>query len=1091
MLTLTKSGRWAFLVVPVLMYQLQLHADDPPEVSQIEQMAGNAQNAGDFSLAAEKWEELIRDYPESSRVGYALLNAGRCFIQTEKYAQAADRLERSLSKLDPKANVSLAEAYLFLGFSQVKLGRELTDESPQEARKWLTTATQTYVSLVNRFPNFENVDQALFFQGEAFEALERFQEAAESYEKLLKIADADFKPDAMFALAFIRSRQGKYEDAIRQYADFIDSSPDHELFNEACFRAADALVELAQSAENLNEPERANQLLGQAATRFEQVFQTRDPRWADKAKFRQANILHRQGKYKESAKAFEVVVGIAGSKLAEQARVFAGRDYLSAGNGNAASQILEKAVAVPSPFASEAAHWLAQLYLKSDQAERAYQIAKEWIPKTENVNVKVPLMLGQADAAYALANRRNESRDLYLEITDNYPKNRLAATALYNAAYAAMETGQFDNATKLTRRFRAEYPDSDYLPDTLEVEADSHLLANAPERAETTLADLISSFESHPKKPHWLLRQGLSLYLQKKHQPTIALLQPLVAALQDKPRKAEALHWIGSSYYQLGNSEKAVEVLQKAANTDNTWRRADETLLTLSRAFYQNKNVDLAKKTTQQLIDQFPKSPLVGEASYRLGEFEYDAGNYRAAMTNYSTVIANFEDSQFAPYAMYGIGWSHLQLSEFTDAIDTFSRLIEAFPKHSLATDVLVGRASAHRQNGNPDHAITDARGYLANAKNPSKKEEAMYELGLAQIAKSDWDSVVATFRQLLEFANQSALADRYHYELAWALKTNKKNDSAVQNFAAIAKNWPDSPLAPESNFHVAQMAYNSKDFDTAVTHFQQCIDSCTDNNIKEKAIYKLAWSQYKQKDFQQALASFRNQISEFPNGQLRADALFMVSETLYEADKYQEAFQEYKVAKPVIETSKTVSSNFKILTYLHGAQSANLAKEHEQAIEFANALLNNSSIEVNPNIKRDAMMEIGDAHRALGNSDQAIEAYTEAAKHPGKTGARSMCMMGEVYFDQKDFENAINRFKLVWYGYGGTAASEKVKPWQAFAAYEAARCNLVLASAAQSDKPLMTKYVDEAKKHFNYLIAKFPNDKLAPQAKSQLEKLN
>ena len=212
-----------------------------------------------------------------------------------------------------------------------------------------------------------------------------------------------------------------------------------------------------------------------------------------------------------------------------------------------------------------------------------------------------------------------------------------------------------------------------------------------------------------------------------------------------------------------------------------------------------------------------------------------------------------------------------------------------------------------------------------------------------------------------------------------------------------------------------------------------------------------------------------------------------MVSETLYESNQFDEAFQEYRVAKPVIETSKTVSRNYKILTLLHGAQAANKSKRYPEAIEFARPLIEDESVE--KYIKQEAQMEIGDACRGLQQYEKAIEAYEQAARHPGRTGARSMTMIGEILFDQKQLADAINRFKLVFYGYGGTEASEEVKHWQALAVYEAARCHLVQISSTQQPQ-LKQKLIDESKKHLQYLVDQFPDHELVTEAQRQLTKL-
>ena len=1062
-------------------------ADDPPEVNQIAQTAIAAQNANDFEIAAEQWQRIVSEYPNSSQIGVALYQAGYCYSKTGNYAKAADLLQQSISKLDPSKSVSIAQAYLFLGHSQAQLGRELKDENKAEANKLLTTATESFAAVLKRFPKFEDADQALYLQGEAYEALGRLDDATGSYSRMLELDDPEFKLDALYGLGFIYGKQGKYADALEMYSKFEVEGKTHQNFNEVRYHSALAMTELAKAAQNIDDAPRAKELLTQAAEKFESVYLSRDPNWAAQARFEQGIALSRLGRYAESAPVFESVVQIPGSKLVDQARVYAGRDFMRSGNGNSAAQLLEKSVAVPSKFAPLGAHWLAQFYLKSNQAEQAYATASEWIEKTENENLRLPLMLDKADAAYETKKRIAESKDLYLQIANQYPEHELAPSALYNASYAAMKSGNLTDALALTKKFRDAYSGSDYLLDVLEVETDSYLMSDEPALAQQSSQLLVDSFAGHPKNGQWKLNVGLALYMQKKYQDSIAQLEPVVDRLELRDKKAEALHWIGCSHHKLGDAKNAIAHLSRSFETSDSWRLADETLLRLSQSYFANSQPQLAQQTTQQLVDSFPGSKRIAEASYRLGEFEYEAGNYDASLTNYAAVIDKFEESEFAPYALFGIGWSYLQKGDFNFAVESFGKLAEMFPKHPLASQMLIGRASANRQQGKIDDAIADVKQFLATDPVDSKHQEALYEMGLAQIAKQDWPEVIGAFEKLLELAPESNLADRFHYELAWANKSNKNLDAALTHFQTIAQKFPESSLAAESNVHVGQSANDQGNFQKAIEHFDTAAKKSTDASITEKALYGLAWSNYKLKDFDAALAAFQKQLEQFPDGMFKADAMFMVSESLYENKNYGEALKKYRVAKPVIETSKTVKPSLKILTNLHGAQSANLAGEHQLAIEFAESLLVD---DVNKQVQQDAQMEIGDAYRALNDPNKALEAYMAASTHLGTTGARSMCMIGEIFFDQKQFADAINRFKLVRYGFGGNQAVDEIKQWQAFACYEAGRCNMVQISLPDNSEAVKRKFVEESRKHFQYLVENFPNDKLAPEANRQLKKL-
>ena len=96
--------------------------------------------------------------------------------------------------------------------------------------------------------------------------------------------------------------------------------------------------------------------------------------------------------------------------------------------------------------------------------------------------------------------------------------------------------------------------------------------------------------------------------------------------------------------------------------------------------------------------------------------------------------------------------------------------------------------------------------------------------------------------------------------------------------------------------------------------------------------------------------------------------------------------------------------------------------------------------------------------------------------------------MIGELYFGQKSFDEAIREFKLVIYGYGGKQAAADIKPWQAFASFEAGQCYFVQLKAAEPK--LRKQLAAESLKHFEYLTKNYSDDRLAKDAGKRIETL-
>ena len=117
--------------------------------------------------------------------------------------------------------------------------------------------------------------------------------------------------------------------------------------------------------------------------------------------------------------------------------------------------------------------------------------------------------------------------------------------------------------------------------------------------------------------------------------------------------------------------------------------------------------------------------------------------------------------------------------------------------------------------------------------------------------------------------------------------------------------------------------------------------------------------------------------------------------------------------------------------------------------------------------------MEIGIAREGLKQDEEALQAWKNATRDLGKTGARAGCLIGDLYFRQKKFDDAINEYKEVYYKYLGTDVPADIKPWLAYALYETARCNHVQVKQAPPEKK--QKLIDEAVKNFQIPHQKLP----------------
>ncbi len=155
--------------------------DNIDQAQVLAETAMNAQNNSNYEFAAKQWENLVVQHGDSPLVGKAHYYAGFCYSQIGEYKKLIEQFKLAIPKLDADQAVLKPQASLFLGFAQFRLGQQLSDQqaTQQEATTWLTTSTQTFENLLTAYPEFADADQVCYFQGGAFEELNRYEDCAQ------------------------------------------------------------------------------------------------------------------------------------------------------------------------------------------------------------------------------------------------------------------------------------------------------------------------------------------------------------------------------------------------------------------------------------------------------------------------------------------------------------------------------------------------------------------------------------------------------------------------------------------------------------------------------------------------------------------------------------------------------------------------------------------------------------------------------------------------------------------------------------------------------------------------------------------------
>jgi len=170
----------------------------------------------EYLKARTKFDELLKVFPESEFAPNSLYYKAKCLIDLEQYDDALTILLDITNSENNSVN-GLAG----LAIAEMNLNNEEWDE--------LLNSSQRVIDLG---PKKEELVKAIFYKGEAFYHLERYEECSQTLQEL---SDIKIEPDLRFSVnslnALAKAKLGKYEEAMtflesmKNKGEFSDYAP--------------------------------------------------------------------------------------------------------------------------------------------------------------------------------------------------------------------------------------------------------------------------------------------------------------------------------------------------------------------------------------------------------------------------------------------------------------------------------------------------------------------------------------------------------------------------------------------------------------------------------------------------------------------------------------------------------------------------------------------------------------------------------------------------------------------------------------------------------------------------------------------------
>jgi len=717
------------------------------------------------------------------------------------------------------------------------------------------------------------VPAAAFHSGEAHFRAGEFASAAKAYGRAVKGGDAEYAKNALHGLGWALYKAGEFETAANGFELFARRFPQDPAAGEAQFLLGECRLKQGKAAEAIA------------------ALQKVPPgEWLDDALLAAGFACAELGDDAKAAQWFlRLEQAAPESSLLAEARLHAGLHFERAGRDDDAAAVLDRLLAGDAGgFAGEACYRRGLVERKRRGAKAAVPYFERGLSSKPEKELAQRLALARADALFD-AGDFDAAKEAYARAGGG------SEEAVYSAAVAALNGGDFKGASERARDFLARYAKGRHAPD-------ASLVLGEALFAQERFADALPAFEqaAQPgddasRRPRALSRGGWCCFKLGRFADAAQRFAALAAEFPKDERAAEAAFMAGRSFLRGGDAKAAEAALaqfvqQRAASEWSDDARYD--LVQCKRALGKQ---DEAQRLLTQLArgGERVDPALARRAALESAEAHAAANHHEEALAAIEPIVGGDAPADSLRPALYAQAWSLFALKRLDEASAALSRLFSSetpnapLPKEiaAPALELAVSLARA-RKDGAGARAAYEKLVRLAP--DGERTPETALVAALALDEGGDARAAAALLEDATRRWPQWSGRDRLAYQRALSLRKSGDEKKAAALLTKFEKELSESPLAAQAAFALGEQAYAAGDFDGALTHYARA--AADGSPVADAALYKSGWCQFQKERFAEAAAAFAQVALRFEKSPLAGESRLLAGESHYRAGAFERA---------------------------------------------------------------------------------------------------------------------------------------------------------------------------------------------------------
>ena len=462
---------------------------------------------------------------------------------------------------------------------------------------------------------------------------------------------------------------------------------------------------------------------------------------------------------------------------------------------------------------------------------------------------------------------------------------------------------------------------------------------------------------------------------------------------------------------------------------------AEEALFFAAQTALLDQRHEESANLFKTLKTKYPASPRIRESALSVGWANYYTGRYAEAFESLDLIIGD-AGHPAREEVLYLRANCLRQLERRAEAVKVYSQQLEAFPTGRLAGQAGYEKLTTLYHDGAYEAVLKMTS---ENTRPVDLHADHVYWMNAeAALALQRYDAAVQYCRLLVDKCPQSPLVKDALYRLGWLLQKQEAWESASSWYLQVVQRFPDDPLASRALYasgvclsRLGQSDAALRDWTALLTRYPECAEVA-------ETLYQKAMEELRAKNVRAAAATLDERMRRFPNDARKAEVLFWRASAYRQVGEDAEAeklFRACLAASPTKDFERESMLELGMLLQKTGrkpeaasffqklldapiaeklgaerlAWLAEFQLEQKQPAAAIQAATRLVELKVDKGWTQTGWTLLGRVHRAKGERDPALHAFTEALATGASTayGAESALRLGELLSEAGRFDDA------------------------------------------------------------------------------------